>query len=1004
MKQKLLNSFKLRAVMLVAILCAGFTSAWGTDEVYKTLSFPDDNSANNKLSAYDQTWTAVIGSDSWEIGNFNNNSWNSSWSYIKCGRKNNASVATITTGAAIDKAITKVVVTIDAITASKINSIKLSTSNNGSSWTEAGSFSKAIGAQTVTLSSPTANLYYKLEFDCASGSSNGLVTVSKVEYYYDNAGGTPSGPTVSFGSHTNVTLSMKDGDDNSLSSGASVAAGTTVKVYATADDGYKVTSVSAVDADNAAVTLTPNTGYWSFTMPSKNVTISATAEAKTDPELAFSPATAEATLDQTFTAPTLTNTYNVSPISWSSDDAGVATVAQDGTVTLVGEGTATITASFAGNDNYNSSSASYTLTVTDPSAIDIWSEDFSSYSADDVPSGGTYTYACTGSTKVYGDVLAGGTTPELLVAKNNNTFTAVVPLNNATGTLTLTYKTNAKAMSVSTTTDGISGGGSFNTAETHTVTFTGVTTSMTSITIVFTATSGDNVRLDDIVLRGHAQAVLVEAPTFSVVGGTYYTAQSVELSCATDGATIYYSTDGEAYSPYTSAIPVSATTTIYAKAEKDGNWSTVSSSTYTIAEKNDVVFNIENKTLAIDESYTVTFGTNSGRDVQSDGYVSLSSDNAVVTIDNTKVTAAAVGTATITITVAEGATYQAGTTTFTVTVPAPEGQTTAPTTTLFNETFNKCEGTGGKDGTYSGNVGTSATTNKLDETWSVIGNNGAHECIKLGTGSAAGTVTTGDISLTGNGTLTFSAAGWSTGTNNVTITATGATLSGNTEVTLTNGEWTNYTVDIENATGTISISFEMKRGFLDDVKVIDNSAADPTIAYTIPSSGLGTFCSEYPLDLANLPDGVKAYAVTAQSTDKVTLTELTEAVKGGVGIIIEGTGGATIQIPSVDSSNVPSNQLVGTLAPTYLAANTAYGLKSGIFQPNTAGNIPAHRAYLPNPTGSVKALVLEFNEVTGISHTRAITDDATIYDLTGRRAEKATKGIYIINGKKVLVK
>lgn len=152
------------------------------EEVYKTLSFPDDNQANNHVSSYTNTWTAKIGTDEWSIVNFNNNNWNG-WTFIKAGRKNNASVATITTRASYSEAITKVDITIDAITANKINSIKLYTSSNGSTWTAVGTYTNATGIQSVRLASPTANLYYKLEFDCASGSSNGLVTVSKIEYY-----------------------------------------------------------------------------------------------------------------------------------------------------------------------------------------------------------------------------------------------------------------------------------------------------------------------------------------------------------------------------------------------------------------------------------------------------------------------------------------------------------------------------------------------------------------------------------------------------------------------------------------------------------------------------------------------------------------------------------------------------------------------------------------------------------------------------------------------------
>ena len=160
--------------------------AWGEDLVYKTALFGEGYTPKN--SAYDGVFKATNGTFVVNVTNFNNN--NNGWKnsdgngQIKCGRKNNASVGTIITEAPIDKAITKVVVTIDAITVDKVNSIKLYTSSNNSTWTEADSFDdKSTGAKVVSLTNPTANLYYKVAFDCASGSSNGLITISKVEYY-----------------------------------------------------------------------------------------------------------------------------------------------------------------------------------------------------------------------------------------------------------------------------------------------------------------------------------------------------------------------------------------------------------------------------------------------------------------------------------------------------------------------------------------------------------------------------------------------------------------------------------------------------------------------------------------------------------------------------------------------------------------------------------------------------------------------------------------------------
>ena len=75
-------------------------------------------------------------------------------------------------------------------------------------------------------------------------------------------------------------------------------------------------------------------------------------------------------------------------------------------------------------------------------------------------------------------------------------------------------------------------------------------------------------------------------PTFSVAAGTYTSVQSVELSCETDGATIYYTTDGstpdDQSTEYTAAINVDADMTIKAVAYKAGVPSAIASAAYVI--------------------------------------------------------------------------------------------------------------------------------------------------------------------------------------------------------------------------------------------------------------------------------------------------------------------------------------------------------------------------------------------------------------------------------------
>ena len=88
---------------------------------------------------------------------------------------------------------------------------------------------------------------------------------------------------------------------------------------------------------------------------------------------------------------------------------------------------------------------------------------------------------------------------------------------------------------------------------------------------------------------GGGQQETVATPTFTPAEGTYYEPQSVSISCATDGATICYTTDGteptENSSQYSVPLTISETTTLKAKAFKSGyTASTVATATYTFPE------------------------------------------------------------------------------------------------------------------------------------------------------------------------------------------------------------------------------------------------------------------------------------------------------------------------------------------------------------------------------------------------------------------------------------
>ena len=198
--QRYSQSLRLLLVMLLTLTAS---AAWGADVVYKTAKFGSSYNSG-KISSYTSSWYSTCDGFRVDIVNANNN--NNGWSYIKMGSKNAASTGTITTNANIDAAITKVSLKIDAITANNITSItlKTATSSNGT-YTSVGTFTKATGTQSVTIASPTANLFYKIEVVCTKGSSNGLIQISQVDYYKADAVSCTTAPTVSAASNSNIT-------------------------------------------------------------------------------------------------------------------------------------------------------------------------------------------------------------------------------------------------------------------------------------------------------------------------------------------------------------------------------------------------------------------------------------------------------------------------------------------------------------------------------------------------------------------------------------------------------------------------------------------------------------------------------------------------------------------------------------------------------------------------------------------------------------------------------
>jgi len=195
------------------------------------------------------------------------------------------------------------------------------------------------------------------------------------------------------------------------------------------------------------------------------------------------------------------------------------------------------------------------------------------------------------------------------------------------------------------------------------------------------------------------------------------------------------------------------------------------------------------------------------------------------------------------------------------------------------------------------------------------------------------------------------------------------------------------------------------------------------VPVTLGSNGYATFASPYALDLttANLPSGVTAYKASVSGTT-VTFTPLNQTVPANTGVLLKGTGTVNIPVAATGTAVEGNEFLVNEGGATFTGDDSYYyfGLLKNTdpltfrkFVPSTTA-IPADKAYLKVSKSSVDATArgLEFvfdDEVTSIGEELRVKSEefapaAEFYDLQGRKVAQPQKGLYIVNGKKVVLK
>lgn len=175
-----------------------------------------------------------------------------------------------------------------------------------------------------------------------------------------------------------------------------------------------------------------------------------------------------------------------------------------------------------------------------------------------------------------------------------------------------------------------------------------------------------------------------------------------------------------------------------------------------------------------------------------------------------------------------------------------------------------------------------------------------------------------------------------------------------------------------------------------------------SLPVTITSAGYATLKAPVAL---TIPTGVTAYTGVVNG-GYMRLTPLVEKIPANTPVILKGSAGTYSFATTTSDAFEGSNELSGTIAAesvsnilTLQVIDDVIGLYT-----YTGSTIGGFKAYLPGAS-QIKSLVFVFDEadaITEVAEKAEVTEG--YFDLSGRRIQKPSKGLYIVNGKKVVIK
>ena len=198
-----------------------------------------------------------------------------------------------------------------------------------------------------------------------------------------------------------------------------------------------------------------------------------------------------------------------------------------------------------------------------------------------------------------------------------------------------------------------------------------------------------------------------------------------------------------------------------------------------------------------------------------------------------------------------------------------------------------------------------------------------------------------------------------------------------------------------------------------------NPAEEVSVTVSCKTGKYGTVIFPFTPDVSTGFDGITFYSCETVNgaTGKVQITEVDTPV-ANVPYLIKNEGGENLNKGLTGWGTATADSYTeGLLTGVYTAATipasdgntTNYVLQTqadgqAFYKVDTDFTATPYKCYLTVTSSEVKAFFLDFGGEDAINGIEAETENAEIFNLAGQRVNKAQRGIYIVNGKKVLVK